>query len=144
MVNNKTYATKESDIERKWHLLDAKDVPIGRVASEAAQILIGKDKVNYAPYLDCGDYAVVINASKVGITGRKLKKKLYRRHSGYPGNLRTYTLEQMMQKDPRKVIRHAVKGMLPKNKLGRKMITRLYVYPRDEHEHGEEIRNSKS
>ncbi len=138
-MNNKTYATKAKDIERKWHLLDAKDVPIGRVATQAAQFLMGKDKINYAPYLDCGDYVVVINAGSVGITGNKLKKKLYRRHSGYPGNLRTYTLEQMMQKNPRKVIRHAVKGMLPKNKLGRKMITRLYVYPEEEHEHEEKL-----
>lgn len=134
---NKTYATKAGDIERKWHLLDAKNQILGRLATRAAGLLIGKDKVNYAPYLDGGDYVVVINASEVAVTGKKGEKKVYYRHSGYPGGLKAETLKALMKRDPRKVVRNAVWGMLPKNKLGRKMITRLYVYPDEKHAHKE-------
>lgn len=131
----KTHATKAKDVKREWYLLDAKGQVLGRLAVRAAELLMGKNKVNRAPYLDGGDYGVVINAGEVEVTGGKEKKKIYYRHSGYPGGLKAKSLGELMKKDPAKVVRHAVLGMLPKNKLGRKMITRLYVYPGASHPH---------
>ena len=130
---SKTRATRKKEIKRGWHLVDAEGEILGRLASRIAQILMGKGKPNYAPYLDMGDYVVVVNAKKVRVTGKKEKEKTYQRYSGYPGGLRERSLEQMRHLMPDQVIRHAVKGMLPKGKLGRRMITKLHVYPSSEH-----------
>ena len=129
----KTYATKKTDIKRTWHLVDLKGKILGRQASRIAQLLMGKKKPYFAPYLDCGDYVVAINAGKVAVTGRKLKQKKYQRHSGYPGGFKELTLKQMMVKDPRKVVELAVKGMLPKNKLQKPRLRRLKVAVDEKH-----------
>lgn len=129
----KTKVTKASEIKREWHLIDIKGKMLGRVGTQISKLLIGKDKVYYSPNLDCGDYVVVTNAAKVEISGRKRKQKLYRRHSGYPGGFRELTFVQLMKRDPRKVIRYAVSGMLPKNKLRDKRLARLKVFVNDEH-----------
>src|SRR5690554_2488811 len=113
----RTYQPKKKDITRKWHLIDAKGEVLGRMASNIANLLIGKQKVNYAPHFDMGDYVVVTNANSIRVTGKKMKQKIYYRHSGYPGGFRELSLEQQMEKDPRKVIELAVKRMLPKNRL---------------------------
>lgn len=131
----KTTVTKKSDIERKWYLIDASDVILGKLAVRVADLLRGKGKVNFSPSVDCGDNVIVVNASKIKVTGGKEEKKMYYRHSWYPGGLKSFTLSQMMEKDPRKVIEIAVKGMLPKNKLAREMIKKLKVYGDDKHEH---------
>jgi len=129
----KTKVTKASEIKRDWHLVDVKSKMLGRTGTQIARLLIGKDKVYYAPNLDCGDYVVVINAAEVEISGRKRKQKLYRRHSGYPGGFRELTFTQLMKRDPRKVIRHAVGGMLPKNKLRDKRLARLKIFVDEKH-----------
>ncbi|NIT04571.1 50S ribosomal protein L13 [Candidatus Saccharibacteria bacterium] len=136
----KTRATKASEVTREWHLLDAKGKILGRLATEVAQLLMGKHKSNWAPYLDMGDYVVITNAREVAVTGKKEKQKVYYRHSGYPGGLKEETLEELRKRRPEEVIRHAVVGMLPKGKLGRKMITKLYVYPGEE---GEMVERAK-
>jgi len=136
----KTRATKASEVTREWHLLDARGQVLGRFATQAAQLLIGKHKPNWAPYLDMGDHVVVINAREVAVTGKKEKQKVYYRHSGYPGGLKSETLEELRERRPEEIIRRAVKGMLPTSKLGRKMITRLYVYPGEE---GEKVAKAK-
>jgi large subunit ribosomal protein L13 len=130
----KTKATKASEVKRSWYLLDAKGKVLGRLASEVAQLLIGKNKPNYAPYLDMGDYVVVTNAKEVVVTGKKEKQKVYRRYTGYPSGLREERLEELRERRPEEMVRHAVKGMLPKGKLGRRMITKLYVYSKAEGE----------
>ena len=132
----KTYTVKGSEIERKWHLIDASDKVLGKVATEASTLLLGKNKPTFTRNLDVGDYVVVINAEKVRVTGKKATQKVYYRHSGYPGGLRSTTLQEQMEKDPTKVIEHAVKGMLPHNKLGNQMIKKLKVYVGDKHPHG--------
>ena len=124
----KTYATKLSDIESKWHLIDASEKILGRMATEVAGLLMGKHKVIYARHLNTGDYVVVSNSSKVRVTGKKMRDKIYYRHSGYPGGIKETSLSEMLEKDPNKVIEHAVKGMLPKNALGKSMLKRLKVY----------------
>lgn len=131
----KTYSTKMSDIERKWHVIDASGKVLGRLATEAASLLMGKHKPIFTPHLDTGDFVIVINADKVRITGDKAKQKLYYRHSGYPGGLKSISLEKTMQTKPTRVIEHAVKGMLPHNRLGAKMIKKLKVYAGDTHPH---------
>ena len=131
----KTYTVKASEVERKWHLIDASDRVLGRLATEAAALLLGKHKPTFTRNLDTGDYVVVINAERIRVTGNKAKQKLYYRHSGYPGGLKSASLEEVMQKDPTKVIEHAVKGMLPHNKLGNQMIKKLKVYVGDSHPH---------
>lgn len=131
----KTYVTKRNDIKRKWYLIDAEGVILGKIATAAADLLRGKGKVNFTPNVDCGDFVVIINASKVKVTGGKEEKKKYYRHSWYPGGLKTLTLNQMMEKDSRKVVEHAVSGMLPKNKLAREIIKKLKVYSDSKHEH---------
>ncbi len=130
-----TYITKESDVERKWYVVDATDHTLGRVSSEIATILRGKHKPIYAPNVDAGDYVIVINADKIKVTGKKLDQKLYRKHSDYVGGLKETTLREMMDKKPEEVIKHSVKGMLPKNVLGRKMFRKLRVYTGAEHGH---------
>jgi len=131
----KTYSTKASDIKREWHVIDASDKVLGRLATQVASLLMGKHKSIYSPNLDTGDFVVVINAAKVQVTGNKMKQKLYYRHSGYPGGLKSISLEKMMQTHPTRVIEHAVKGMLPHNRLGAKMFKKLKVYAGDTHPH---------
>lgn len=130
---NTTKATKASEISRVWHLVDAKDKILGRLAVEIAAKLIGKTKPYFVRNLDCGDFVVVINAKHVKVTGRKEKEKMYTRYSGYPGGLKSKALWQLREENPTEIIRRAVMGMLPKNKLRHKMIARLHVAPLDVH-----------
>ena len=131
----KTYVTKPREVERKWWLVDATDKTLGRLASEIAQVLKGKHKPTYAPNVDAGDFVVVINAEKIAVTGRRMDQKVYYRHSQYPGGLTETKLKDMLQKHPTRPIKMAVKGMLPKNVLGRQMLTKLKVYAGPEHKH---------
>ncbi|MEM9773812.1 MAG: 50S ribosomal protein L13 [Chloroflexota bacterium] len=131
----KTFVTKPAEIERKWWLVDATDKTLGRLASEIAQVLKGKHKPTYAPNVDAGDFVVVINAEKIAVTGRRLDQKVYYRHSQYPGGLTETKLKDMLQKHPTRPIKMAVKGMLPKNVLGRQMLTKLKVFEGPEHKH---------
>ncbi|MBI4744386.1 MAG: 50S ribosomal protein L13 [Actinobacteria bacterium] len=131
----KTYATKASDINRKWYLLDATDKTLGRLATEVASILKGKSKTNYVPYLDMGDYVVVVNAEKIKVSGNKFNQKIYYRHSGYIGGLSEISFARMMDKDPTFIIKHAVRGMLPHNSLGDSMAKKLKVYKGEKHPH---------
>ena len=131
----KTYYAKPLEVEREWLLIDATDQVLGRVASVAAQLLKGKHKPQYTPHVDTGDFVVVINADKIKVTGAKAADKVYYRHSGYVGGLKSETFEEAMQKHPERVIEHAVKGMLPKNTLGRAMGKKLKVYAGPEHPH---------
>jgi large subunit ribosomal protein L13 len=131
----RTYVTKREDIERDWYVVDASGQTLGRLASEVAQIIRGKHKPTFSPAVDVGDYVIVVNAEKVHVTGRKLDQKMYYRHSGYPGGLKELTLGRMLEEHPSRVIQLAVKGMLPKNKLGRKMLKKLKVYAGSEHPH---------
>jgi large subunit ribosomal protein L13 len=131
----KTHSTKPSEIERQWYVVDAEGQTLGRLASEIAKILKGKHKPIYAPNLDTGDFVIVVNAEKVHVTGRKMDQKLYHRHSGYPGGLTSITLREQLSKHPTRVIRSAVRGMLPHNRLGRSMLRKLKVYAGDSHPH---------
>ncbi len=128
-----TQAQKAKDIVRNWHLVDLDKQILGRSTSEIVKFLQGKHKVNYAPYLDMGDYVVVINAGKVKLTGKKFQTKTYSRYSGYPGGQKTKTFTEVMSKNPAEIIRHAVSGMLPKNKLRARRLTRLYVFVDSNH-----------
>jgi large subunit ribosomal protein L13 len=127
-ISNKTYSAKPSDIDKKWVLVDAEDIALGRLASNIATILRGKNKPTFTPHMDTGDNVVVINAEKVKLTGNKWRDKTYFRHTGYPGGERFTTAEEMLEKDPTFIIKNAVKGMLPKNKLGRKLLTNIRVF----------------
>lgn len=131
----KTTITKPADVERTWHIVDAEGKTLGRLASQVAAILRGKHKPGFSPSVDCGDYVVVINAEKIYVTGGKLDEKMYYRHSGYPGGLTEITLREQLKRYPTRPVELAVKGMLPKNKLGRKMIKKLKVYTGAEHPH---------
>ena len=131
----KSYMQKKETVERKWYVIDAEGKPLGRVASKAAHILRGKHKATYTPHIDCGDYVIILNASKVLLTGNKLEDKKYYSHSGYPGGLRTRTAKEMIEKYPEEMVEKAVKGMLPKNRLGRAMYKKLFVYAGSEHKH---------
>ena len=130
-----TYVTKAADVNREWLVIDAAGQTLGRLATVIASLLRGKHKVNYATNIDMGDFVVVINASKIVVTGNRVDDKMYRRHTGYPGGLVEIPLRTMLDKHPDRVIRYAVKGMLPKTKLGRKMLTKLKVYGGDDHPH---------
>ncbi len=130
-----TYIAKTADVERKWYVVDAADKTLGRLASEIAAVLRGKNKPMYAPNIDTGDYVIVINAEKIAVTGKKLDQKVYRHHTGYIGGLKSITLKKQLETKPEEVIKHAVKGMLPKNALGRKMFKKLHVYAGPEHAH---------
>ncbi|MFA5145303.1 MAG: 50S ribosomal protein L13 [Candidatus Omnitrophota bacterium] len=132
---NKTYIAKKEDIKRQWYVVDAKDKILGRLASKIAAILRGKHKPIFSPHLDTGDGVIVINSSKIKVTGNKPKQKVYRRYSGYPGGLREVTLEVLLAKKPEKVMQLAVKRMLPGGPLGRKMLKKLKVYADDKHIH---------
>lgn len=128
-----TNSLSAKNTQRKWHLIDAKDRILGRMATEIAKILMGKNKAQFVPYLDIGDYVVVINASSVKVSGKKQQDKLYISHSGYPGGLKTETFDNMIKRRPEHIIEHAVKGMLPHSKLGREMIKKLKVFKGEEH-----------
>jgi len=131
----RTAVAKKQDIERKWYLIDASDKTLGRLASKVAKILMGKNKSVWTPNVDTGDFVVIVNASKVKVTGRKLDDKTYYRHSGYLGGLKKETLRSLMDRKPETVVTLAVRGMLPKTKLGRQMIKKLKVYRGGEHPH---------
>jgi large subunit ribosomal protein L13 len=129
----KTYVAKPSTIERKWYIVDAKDQRLGRLATRIADTLRGKNKPEYTPNVDTGDFVIVVNADKIVVTGRKMEKKVYYRHTGYPGGLKQRTLAQMMEKKPEEVLRLAVKGMMPKNRLARAQLKKLKIYAGPEH-----------
>ena len=131
----KTYMAKPADIERKWFVVDATNVPLGRVASQVADILTGKNKTTYTPHVDCGDFVIVLNSDQVVLTGNKLTDKKLRWHTGYIGGLKEVDYGTLMQKNSPKAVEQAVKGMLPKTSLGRKQFTRLHVYKDGEHNH---------
>ena len=131
----KTFSAKAEDIDRKWYLIDAEGKVLGRLATQIALILRGKNKPTYTPSMDLGDYVVVINAEKIKVTGNKLKGKIYRYHTSYPGGLRSTTLEVLLQKKPELVVKKAVQGMIPHNKLGRAVIKKLKIYRGSEHPH---------
>jgi large subunit ribosomal protein L13 len=130
-----SFIQKPAEVERKWYVVDAEGKTLGRMASEVAAILRGKNKPTFTPHVDCGDYVIVINAEKVAVTGKKRQEKIYKRHTGYPGGLRELTFEQLMEKHPEEVVKHAVKGMMPTGKLGRQMYKKLKVYAGPEHKH---------
>jgi large subunit ribosomal protein L13 len=131
----KTFIAKEKDIVKEWYIVDAKDKILGRLATKVASILMGKNKVIYSPHQDTGDEVIVINASLVKVTGSKPEQKIYKRYSAYPGGLNEETYQSVFKRKPDFVIRHAVKGMLPKNKLGAKLLKKLKVYADDKHPH---------
>ena len=131
----KTFMASPATIERKWYVVDATNMTLGRLASEVAKVLRGKNKAIFTPHIDTGDYVIVINASKVKVTGRKLDQKIYYHHSDYVGGMKETTLREMLAKKPEKVVELAVKGMLPKGPLGREMYTKLHVYAGPEHQH---------
>jgi len=135
----KTYSPKAKDIEREWRVIDAADKTLGKIATQVANLLMGKHKPIYAPHIDTGDYVVVINAAKVRVTGKKAEQKIYYRHSGYPGGLKSRSFKELFGKDPGRVIELAVKGMLPHNSLGRAMYKKLKVYPGNEHPHQAQV-----
>lgn len=135
MTVNKTYSPKAGDIDHAWYVVDATDLPLGRLASEVATLLRGKHKPTYAPHVDCGDHVVVVNAEKVAVTSGKSQAKIYYRHSGYPGGIKAETFESLRERRPEAIIERAVRGMLPKSKLGRQMATKLKVYAGPDHPH---------
>jgi large subunit ribosomal protein L13 len=135
----KTYSPKAKDIEREWWVIDAADKTLGRIATQVANLLMGKHKPIYAPHIDTGDYVVVINAAKVKVTGQKAEQKIYYRYSGYPGGLKSPSFKELFSKDPSRVMELAVKGMLPNNRLGRAMFKKLKVYSGNEHPHQAQI-----
>lgn len=131
----RTYTTKPEDINREWYVIDATGMTLGRLATQIATVLKGKHKPVYSPYMDAGDFVIVVNAHKVRVTGRKLDQKFYYRHSGYPGGLKEISLRDQLNQHPDRVIRLAVRGMLPKNRLGRQMIKKLKIYATPGHPH---------
>ena len=133
-MNNITYVLKGNEIERKWYIIDAANKPLGRVATEAAKLLRGKHKPTYTPNMDAGDHVIILNASEAIFTGKKLDQKIYRHHSGYIGGMKETTARVMMEKNPEKAMMLAIKGMLPKNSLGRQMIKKVRIYAGSEHE----------
>ena len=131
----KTFMASPATIDRKWYVVDATDMTLGRLASEVASVLRGKNKPIFTPHMDTGDYVIIINAEKVAVTGKKLDQKIYYHHSDYVGGMKSATLREKMSKKPEEVIEHAVKGMLPKGPLGREMYKKLFVYAGPEHKH---------
>ena len=131
----KSFMASPATIERKWYVVDAADMTLGRLASEVAKVLRGKNKPTFTPHIDTGDYVIVVNAEKVKVTGKKLDQKIYYHHSDYVGGMKETTIREMLAKKPEKVVELAVKGMLPKGPLGREMYTKLFVYAGPEHKH---------
>ena len=134
-MNNITYSAKASDIKRNWYIIDASGKPLGRVATEAAKLLRGKHKPTFTPNVDTGDHVIILNCKDVVFTGKKLDQKIYRHHTGYIGNMKEASAREMLEKNPEKVMMLAIKGMLPKNRLGRQMINKVRIYSGAEHEH---------
>ena len=134
-----TFMQSKETVTRNWYVLDAKDMPLGRVASKAAVLLRGKHKVTYTPHVDCGDYVIIVNADKVALTGNKLEGKIYYDHSRYVGGLRERTAKEMKEKYPVEMLERAVEGMLPHNRLGRAMYKKLFVYAGSEHPHAAQV-----
>ena len=133
-MNNTTYSLKKSEIESKWYIIDAANKPLGRVASEAAKLLRGKHKPTYTPNIDNGDHVIILNCNDIVLTGHKLDQKIYRHHSGYIGGMKETTAREMLAKSPEKMMMLAIKGMLPKNSLGRQMLKKVRIYAGNEHE----------
>lgn len=131
----RTYTPKPGDVEKKWYVIDATDVVLGRLASAAATLLRGKHKPQFAPHIDTGDFVIIINADKVALTGQKLAKKMAYHHSGYPGGLKSTSYAELLERNPEKAVEKAIKGMLPHNKLGRAQLSKLKVYAGPEHPH---------
>ncbi len=131
----RTFTPKPGDIDRRWHVIDASDVVLGRLASQAAVLLRGKHKPTFAPHVDTGDFVIIINADKVALTGNKAAQKKAYRHSGYPGGLRSVTYTELLEKNPQRAVEKAIRGMLPKNSLGREVLGKLKVYAGPEHPH---------
>ena len=131
----KTWNAKPHEVERRWYVVDAEGETLGRLATRIADVLRGKDKPTFTPHVDTGDFVVVVNADKIHVTGKKLEQKRYYRHSGYPGGLRSRTLAEQLERQPTEVIRRAVKGMLPRNRLGRAQIGKLKIYAGPQHPH---------
>jgi large subunit ribosomal protein L13 len=140
----KTYSVKASEIQRDWHLVDATDQVLVKLATRVAQLLMGKHKPMFSKHLDTGDNVVVVNAAKVKVTGNKMKNKLYYRHTGYPGGLKSINLEKLMETHPERVIEYAVKGMVPHNKLGVQMMKKLRVYAGAEHPHQSQVNQASA
>ncbi len=133
-MNNVTYSAKSSDIKRQWYIIDASGKPLGRVAAEASKLLRGKHKPTFTPNVDTGDHVIILNCKDVVLTGKKLDQKIYRRHTGYIGNMKEVSARNMLQDTPEKAMMLAIKGMLPKNRLGRQMINKVRIYSGNEHE----------
>jgi len=131
----RTYSPKASEVDRKWHVIDASDIVLGRLASQAAVLLRGKHKAMFAPHVDTGDFVIIVNASKVALTGNKREQKMAYTHSGYPGGIKEIAYADLLAKDPRKAVEKAVRGMLPHNRLGRQLIKKLKVYSGPNHPH---------
>jgi large subunit ribosomal protein L13 len=131
----RTFTPKPAEVTRAWHVIDATDVVLGRLASQTAILLRGKHKTVFAPHVDTGDFVIIVNAEKVALTGAKLEKKMHYHHSGFPGGLRATSYQELLAKNPAKAVEKAVAGMLPKNSLGRQMLTKLKVYPGENHPH---------
>jgi large subunit ribosomal protein L13 len=134
-MTNKTFLPPQKTLQHNWYVVDAADQRLGRLATEVAMILRGKNKPEYTPHMDTGDFVIIINAEKVTVTGKKRTQKLYRRHSGRPGGMKTETFDKLQQRIPERIVEHAVKGMLPKNSLGRQLFTKLKVYAGPTHPH---------
>ncbi len=132
---NKSFMANAQNIERKWYVIDATDLVLGRLSTEVATLLRGKHKPTFTPHVDCGDYVVIVNAEKVALTGSKLDDKIYYHHSGYPGGLKSRTAKRMLELQPQKVLEKSIRGMLPKNRLGEAMYKKLFVYVGPEHPH---------
>ncbi len=142
-IHRSTKPISSKQIQRNWHVIDLKDQILGRVANDIAKLLQGKHKVDYAPYMDMGDCVVVINAKKVAVTGKKAEDKTYTYYSGYPGGLRKVAFKTLLEQKPDEIIRHAILGKLPKNKLRDRRMTRLYVYADENHPHADKIKSAK-
>lgn len=144
MKKHKTFMQRKEDVERNWHQVDVKGQILGRIATEIAKLLIGKDKPTYTPHVDAGDYVVVINAKHVELTRKKADKKVYRWHTGFPGGLKERGFKEMLETHPDRIIREAVKGMLPTNKFRKKRLARLKIYAGEEHSHQSQIKQSQT
>ncbi len=143
MMNIKTYSLSSKDVEVRWHVIDATDKPVGRLATEVVHLLRGKYRPTYTPHMDNGDFVVVVNASKVRVTGSKAQQKIYYRHSGYPGGLTETPFDRMLEKHPERIIQAAVKGMIPHNRLGRKILRHFKVYAGPDHPHEAQVNAGK-
>jgi len=143
-MKNRTYSLSSKDVDERWHVVDAADRPLGRVAAEVVHLLRGKYRPTYTPHMDNGDFVIVVNASKVKVSGAKSKQKIYYRHTGYPGGLRETPFERMLDQHPERIVRSAVKGMLPHNRLGRSILRHLKIYSGPDHPHEAQVNAGKN